>query len=506
MKEILRVKQLRKEYPGVVAVNNLSFSMNKGEAVALLGENGAGKSTTIKMICGVEKPDIGTIVLDGVTHEFHNPHEATEVGIGVVFQELSLVGSLSIAENIYMNRQPSNKLGQIDFPKLYADTEEILKIFELDLKPQTKVSQLSAGKKQIVEILKAISMNPKILILDEPTSSLTDVEIHDLFLVIDRMKKEGMSFIYISHKLNEVFRLCEQAVIMRDGQFIASERVADLDEEKIVSYMVGREIKDLFGEKSEREIKDNEKFRVVDVTKKGEYEGVSLHVYEGEIIGLFGLIGSGRTEFAEGIIGYNPADSGQVILNGQEVEVSNPRDAINLGIGYVTEDRKELGLYLGKSIKENLVVNHLETFANNSLLNEQSIVTYAEDKVDSYGVSAYSIHQEVGKLSGGNQQKILLAMWLELDPEVMIFDEPTRGVDIGAKSEIYSAIRRYTMNGKATIVISSELPELMGLCDRILIMKDGIIVGEVNNNEFSEEGIVGYATGVIDKKVAQDEE
>lgn len=496
MSEILRVEQLRKEYPGVVAVNGLSFGMNAGEALALLGENGAGKSTTIKMISGVEKPDNGSIVLNQEKLVFNNPNEAVKAGIGVVFQELSLVSSLSIAENIYMNRQPKNRYGFVDFQKLYRDTEKMLEIFELDIKPQTKVSQLSAGNRQIVEILKAISQEPKILILDEPTSSLTDVEIHDLFKVIDRLKSEGMSFIYISHKLSEVFRLCEQAVVMRDGEFVSCERVAELTEDKIVSLMVGREIKDLFGSSEGMIVNDKEKIKVEGLSKAGFYEDITFGVKEGEILGVFGLIGSGRTEFAEGIVGYSVADEGKIILNDKEVSIKNTRDAINHGIGYVTEDRKELGLYLDKSIKENLVVNDLDRFSVRSVLREAMIQEFAEEKVRTYGVSAYSTHQEVGKLSGGNQQKVLLAMWLELNPEVMIFDEPTRGVDIGAKSEIYAAIRQYTMNEKATVIISSELPELMGLCDRIIIMKDGHIVGEVSKEEFSEEGIVGYATGV----------
>ncbi len=448
------------------------------------------------MISGVERPDFGSIKVDQVEYSFHNPHEAADAGIGVVFQELSLVGSLSIAENIYMNRQPINKYGLIDYPKLYEDTKEILKIFNLELKPQTKVSRLSAGNRQIVEILKAISQDPKILILDEPTSSLTDVEIHELFQVIDKLKMEGMSFIYISHKLNEVFRLCEHAVIMRDGQFVASERVENLTEEQIVKLMVGREIKDLFGAYDERYLTTKEKIRIENFSKDGEFNQISLHVSEGEILGVFGLIGAGRTELAESIIGLRHKDEGKVFVNGKEISIHNTREAIDSGIGYVTEDRKQLGLYLDKSIKENLVVNNLDRFTKFNALDEYSIVDYSEEQVNKYSVSAYSIHQEVGNLSGGNQQKILLAMWLELNPEVMIFDEPTRGVDIGAKSEIYSAIRNYTMNGKGTIVISSELPELMGLCDRILVMKNGIMVGEVNSSDFSEERIVGYATGV----------
>lgn len=496
MSDILVIDSLRKEYPGVVAVDALSFTLQKGEVMALLGENGAGKSTTSKMICGVENPDAGTMHLDGQPCMFKNAHEAAEAGIGMVFQELSLVDSLSVAENIFMNRQPVNGQGMIDFKVLNKQAKEMLDIFGLEIKPQTKLGRLSTGNKQIVEILKAVSQNPKILILDEPTSSLTDVEIEKLFEVVDKLKKDGMSFIYISHKLNEIFRLCDAAVIMRDGKFVASKRVADLTEESIVSLMVGREIKDLFGKDETSRLTDEKMFSIEGVTKKGQYTDVSFHVNKGEIVGIFGLIGSGRTELAEGIIGYEPFDEGIVKLGERQLSIDHPHDAIMGGIGYVTEDRKELGLYLQKTIRENLVVNSLGKFSQAGILDDQKMSTYSDEVIKRYGVAAYSAEQEVGKLSGGNQQKILLAMWLEIDPAVMIFDEPTRGVDIGAKSEIYAGIRAYAMNEKATIVISSELPELIGLCDRIMVMRNGSLVGEIVKNEFSEETIVGYATGV----------
>lgn len=494
--EILKVEQIRKEYPGVVAVDGISFVLEKGESLALLGENGAGKSTTIKIISGVERPNSGRIVLENKEYNFTNPHEAELAGIGVVFQELSLVGELSIAENIFMNRQPRGRLGMIDFKRLYKDTSEILKIFGLELRPQLKVSKLSAGNKQIIEILKAISLNPKILILDEPTSSLSDVEIDALFKVIDKLKKEGMSFIYISHKLNEVYRLCEKVVIMRDGKFVCAEVTRNLTEEKMVALMVGREIKDLFGSNDQIKKTNTEVFRIKEFKRNKFFNNINFHINSGEIVGLFGLIGAGRTELAESIVGFTPKDTGNVFLNSTEINMMNPKIAINNGIGYVTEDRKELGLYLNKSIKENLVVNQLNKFSKNGVLDEIKMNEYAKDMVEKYGVSAYSIHQEVGKLSGGNQQKILLAMWLELNPSVMIFDEPTRGVDIGAKSEIYNAIRVFASKGNGTLIISSELPELIGLCDRIIVMKSGEITGEINKHEFSEEGIIGYATGI----------
>lgn len=496
MSGLLQVEELRKEYPGVVAVNGLSFTLEEGQVLAILGENGAGKSTTMKMISGVEKPDQGVILLNGKAMHFHNSHDAAKEGIGIVFQELSLVDTLSVAENIFMNRQPVKASGMINFELMYEKTKELLSIFRLDIDPKMLVGKLSTGKKQIIEILKAISQKPKILILDEPTSSLSDVEIEEMYQVVDRLKAEGMSFIYVSHKLNEIFRLCDHVVIMRDGQFVMHDSIENMTEDTIVTNMVGREIKDLYGERALEETIGGKVLEVKNLSKTGYYRNISFDVHRGEIVGIYGLVGAGRTEMAEGLIAFDYRDEGEVYINDRKLRISHPADAIHEGIGYVTENRKELGLYLDKSIRDNLVVNDLAKFARRGMLRDQNMDVFVDEAITKHGVACYGSAQDVGKLSGGNQQKVLLAMWLELEPIVMIFDEPTRGVDIGAKSEIYNQIRQYTSAGNASVIISSEIPELIGICDRILVMKEGIMVGEFNRSEFSEESIVGCASGV----------
>lgn len=497
MESLIKISNLRKTYPGVTAVDNLSFEVNKGEVLALIGENGAGKSTTMKMISGVTTPDSGKIEINAVRYSFKNPEEASKAGVGIVFQELSLVDSLSVAENIFMNRQPVNKNGNINFKELYKDTEKILDIFKLDIKPQTKVATLSAGRKQMVEILKAISHNPKLLILDEPTSSLTESEIELLFKVIRDLKEQGMAFIYISHKMSEIFEITDKAVIMRDGKFVEEDKIENLNEQKIVSLMVGREIKDLFGAVIENRIKNKEVFKVKNLSKKGLYNNVSFSVKSGEIVGIYGLIGAGRTEMAMGIFGYYKNDKGDIYIDSQKVNINSTKNAIKNKIAYITEDRKELGLYLDKDIKENLVATNIKRFCNGiGSINGSKVQLYSKNIIDKYRIVAYSTSQQVGKLSGGNQQKILLAMWMELKPHIIIFDEPTRGVDVGAKSEIYASIKEYSAEGNGSIVISSETTELMGICDRIIIMKAGEVVGEVCKSDFTEERIISYATGI----------
>lgn len=501
MEEVLRVENIVKAFPGVLAVNDVSFTLNKGEVIALLGENGAGKSTITKIICGALKPDSGEIFVNGEKVRFESANDAMKKGIGMVYQELSMVGNMTVAENIFMNRQPVNKIGNIRWNVLYKDTARLLAKFKIEINPRTLMKNLSVGTQQLIEILKAISMNPKIIILDEPTSSLTETETELMFQTIRMLKNEGHSFIYISHKLSEIFQISDRVIVMRDGCYIGANDTKDTDENEIIKMMVGREITNIYGQsKKSVNFADGYSFEVKNLSAGNLYQSISFGVRKGEILGVSGLIGAGRSELALGIIGAHKRDSGEILLNGRDIKINSPKDAKKHKISYLTEDRKKLGLYLGFSIKNNMAATQLERLSTgwrlkNSLLKDHAILESRK-----YSIATPSIEQLVGKLSGGNQQKCLLSMCLATEPDVIIFDEPTRGVDVGAKYEIYKIIRNYAALGKCVILISSELPELLGLSDRVIVLYHGMITGEVKlagegrKSEFDEEIIMQYAT------------
>ncbi|MDO4565005.1 MAG: sugar ABC transporter ATP-binding protein [Clostridia bacterium] len=494
MAEKLRVENIVKSYPGVVAVNDVSFEVLEGEVLALLGENGAGKSTMSKMICGVEKPDSGKILLDGKAVSLNSALDARNHGVAMVHQELSMVGEMSVAENIFMNRQPINALGNIRWHKLYEDTANLLKSFRLDINPRLQVKRLPVGMQQLLEIIRATSMGCKLIILDEPTSSLADEQIQLMFDNINRLRKEGYSFIYITHKLAEVMEIADRVVVMRDGCKVGERSVKDLTVNEIITMMVGREIKQLFGEElKERTLSQDCVFEVKNLCAEPLYRNVNFGVRAGEIVGVAGLIGAGRTEMALGIV-HAHKRSGSILIKGREVKISSPKDAIKHGIAYVTEDRKALGLYLDYSIKNNLLVMQLKNLSNRmGMLKRSGINELAKRQVEDFRVATPSIEQSMNNLSGGNQQKCLLAMWLGIDPEVFIIDEPTRGIDVGAKAEIYQMLKNLAEKGKAVVVISSELTELLGICDRIVVMASGTVQGEVEKENFSEKAVMNYA-------------
>ncbi|NQT67018.1 MAG: sugar ABC transporter ATP-binding protein [Actinobacteria bacterium] len=498
MNEIIRVEDLTKTFPGVLAVDKVSFGLNEGEVLALLGENGAGKSTLIKMIGGVLKSDSGRIVLGGKEYQFHSAYDAMCMGVGVVYQELSIVGSISIAENIFMNRQPVSLLNQIRWKNLYLETDQLLKKFNLEFNPKMLAKNLSIENQQMLEILKAISANPKVLCLDEPTSSLTEKGIKLLFENIYKLKKEGLSFIYITHKLAEVFEIADRVMVMRDGRHIDTKAKKHVTENDLISMMVGREIKDLYGSGSDKHIVENKPFfKVEKFSKKGCFEDINFSLKKGEILGFYGLIGAGRTDLALTIFGYYQCDKGKIFINGKESKIHSPADAINNGISYLTEDRIKLGLYLRSTIKDNVIAPSLKNFRRLiDIIDKKKIDRYAEHLKNEYRILTPSINQKVMNLSGGNQQKCLLSTWLGIKPHVIILDEPTRGIDVGARSEIYEKIRQYSAQGKGVIVISSDLPEIIGLCDRVLVMRQGKITGEVSRKDFSEETIISYAAGI----------
>lgn len=492
---MLEVREVTKTFPGVRALDRVSFELARGEVHALVGENGAGKSTLMHILGGVYAPDSGSISLDGAEVTFADPHAAARHGISVVFQELSLSENLSIAENIFANRQPVRFANLIDWRELHDRAREILRLFEWDIDPATPVGDLPAAKQQVVEILKAVASEPRLLILDEPTSSLTAVETHLLFDNIRRLKSEGLSVIYISHHLSEVFEIADRVSVLRDGTLVDTCEIGDVTEDDLIRKMVGRELVDMYG--SRHDAIGNECFRIENAACEGSFSDVSLSVRRGEIVGIAGLAGAGRTELGRAIFGAERLDSGRMLLDGSSLRIRSPEDAIANGIAYLTEDRKGDGLFMDMSIRENCVAPSLNRFTGRSgMMDEPAIADFAREATDRFGIVATSTSQQVALLSGGNQQKVLLAMWIGIGPRLLIADEPTRGVDVGAKSEIYAQLRALAASGVAILLISSDLPEILGLSDRVLVMRSGRLAGEFTRDQATEETIIACAAGV----------
>ncbi len=497
---LLEARKIVKTFPGVRALDEVDFSLREGEVHALVGENGAGKSTLMLTLGGIYQPDSGSILMKGKKITCESPHDANLKGISIVFQELSLIPTLSIAENIFANRQPVGRINFINRRKMYEETQNLLKLFDLDcIDPATPIRELSIANQQVVEILKAISYNPSVLILDEPTSSLTEHEISQLFHNIRKLKARGLSFIYISHHLIEIFEIADRVTVLRDGKNVSEAAVKDIDEEYLITNMVGRTITNMYGKRGPEDAIGEVLFEARNITdrKKGlhrKFKGISFSVRAGEIVGVAGLIGAGRTEMARAIFGAELPESGTVFLKGKELNIRNPKNAIRAGIGYLSEDRKSQGLITGFTIKENAVSNHLEDFTNRyGMLNDTRMLEFAEKTRKDFRILTPSVHQLVRNLSGGNQQKVLLGTWFGINPEFLIVDEPTRGVDVGAKSEIYQLLRNLAATGVGILMISSDLTEILGLSDRILVMKSGKIVGTVTGEHATEEQIIAMA-------------
>ncbi len=495
---ILEAHGIVKTFPGVRALDGVDLKVRRGATHAIVGENGAGKSTLMLILTGVYQPDAGSLVLDGKPVHFSSPLDAVQHGISIVFQELSLVPNLSIAENIFANRQPVGRFGIIDRKELNKKAREALALFDLDcIDPETMVRDLSVANQQVVEILKAISTDPSVLILDEPTSSLTEVEANRLFENIRRLTARGIACIYISHHLKEIFEIADTVTILRDGRFVCDAEVKDIDEDFLVSNMVGRKILDIYGARVTEDQFGPVKLEVRNLGRSGIFSGISFFVRSGEIVGFSGLVGAGRTEVARSIFGSERPDCGEILLNGKKIAPASPKDAIEAGIGYLTEDRKTQGLYLDFSVPANLVANRLEKFSNGLFIGEKLISEAAEKAVSDFRISAGGFGKKVRTLSGGNQQKVLLGSWIGIEPQVLIVDEPTRGVDIGARSEIYGFLRTLAAQGTAILMISSDLTEILGLSDRIIVMKSGQIVGELTGAAATEETVIALAAGAM---------
>lgn len=494
---ILKVENMSKAFGSVVALNDVSMEIIKGEIHAIIGENGAGKSTLMKIIAGVEKPDRGKIILEGKEVVFRNPYYAKMAGVSIVFQELNVFNNLSVADNIFALRQPINKIGIIKERELIKETEKLTKVFSIDVKPDTLVGRLPLAKKQMVEILRALSQRSKILVMDEPTSSLTSAEAKKLFDILNSLKKEGITIIYISHKIEEVLEISDKITVLRDGKYIETLKKEEASEQKLINMMVGHEFINLYIKKK----KDNSSLtpilEIKDLAKEGIFKKVSFTLHENEILGFFGLVGSGRSEIAQSIIGMKNFDSGEIFIDGIKKDIASPADSIKEGIGYVYEDRKEAGLFLEMSLKDNIIASQINKFTRVGFLKEAECLEFAKKYIDELNITSWSPYQKAKTLSGGNQQKLLLAAWIALNPKVLIVDEPTRGIDVGAKVEIHSIIRRLARKGTGIILISSELSEIITLSDRVVVVKEGKVLAILQSYEITEENIMSIAAGVV---------
>lgn len=492
---ILELRGITKDFPGVRAVNRVDFDLRYGEVHAVVGENGAGKSTLMNVLGGVLQPDAGEMFLEGKLTRFADGADAGRKGIAVVFQELSLVPMLSVAENIFFNRQPITPIGLVASKRLNSETRQLLTLFKLRVNPARPVKELSMGYRQIVEVLKAISLRPKILILDEPTSSLGAAEIDRLFLNIRRLKSEGVSFIYISHHLPEIFRVADRVTVLRDGKNAGTFNISQADQESLVKRMVGRELTNMYGEPGNAIGDYYFRFERPEGGPESP-PAIQLDLRRGEILGMAGLIGAGRSELAMEMVGVTPNRRSVVFLGGKHFSFRHPAEAIKHGVVYLTEDRKELGLYLSMSVQENCVAPTLRAYTNAvGFLSDRKISSAALVARQRFNIATPSVRKLVGQLSGGNQQKVLLAMWTNARPKVLVVDEPTKGVDVGAKSEIYRLLRGLAASGIGIIMISSELQEILGMSDRIKVMRDGRFIAEFSREEATEEKLILAATG-----------
>jgi ribose transport system ATP-binding protein len=491
---VLEMRNVTKRFPGVLALDDVSLTLRPGEVHCLVGENGAGKSTLMKILAGAQSADHGIILIGGEEVHIHSPHHAQQLGVSMIYQEFNLSPFLSVAENIFLGREP--RLGKspfIHWKKMHADARAILDRIQIKLDVRRPVNELSIAQQQMVEIAKALSFNSKIIVMDEPSATLTDHELRALFKLILELKRQGIGLIYISHRLEEIFEIGDRCTVMRDGQYIDTKPVAELTREVIIRMMVGRELKDEFPRETFE--LGPERLRVEGLSRAGAFEDVSFTVHQGELVGLTGLVGAGRTEVARTIFGADRLTSGNIFLDGLAITVKSPQDAIRQGIGLLTEDRKSQGLVLGMTVRENTTLANLRALLRGPFIRQRQEHAVARQYVDDLRIRTPSVDQIVQNLSGGNQQKVVLAKWLFTQSKVLIFDEPTRGIDVGAKFEIYKLMHTLVRQGVVVLMISSELPEVLGMCSRILVMHEGRLAGQLMREEATQEKIMRLATG-----------
>ena len=490
---VVELKHITKRFPGVVALKDMSIGIRPGEIHGLIGENGAGKSTLIKVLTGVHTPEEGEIFVDGQKVVFKNPVQSREAGIACVYQELNIVKQLPVTDNVFMGRAVKKGL-LLDYPRMHAEAEEALKTLgHPEINVHLECGKLGVGQQQMVEIAKAVSLDAKLIIMDEPTSSLGKEEIEQLMETVRGLKAKGVAILFVSHKLEELFELCDRVTVMRDGEHIITEDTVNLTEDSLINAMVGRTLDNLypkeFGTKGEVWLEAK------GLNEAGVLHDVSFKAHAGQITGFAGLVGAGRTETMRAVFGADKLDSGEIYVKGEKVHIRTPKDAIKRKIAFLTEDRKGQGLVLNLDVRTNLVLANMKGFSNGPFLDKDRIEQAGNDNVSALKIKTPSLNEVVGQLSGGNQQKVVIGKWVNTDADIFIFDEPTRGIDVGARREIYEIINNLVENGKTVVVISSDMEEIMGVSDRILVMYEGTIAGEIQKKDFTQDLITKYAVG-----------
>lgn len=492
MENHVRFESISKRFSGVQALKDISFQADGGEICAILGENGAGKSTLLKVLSGVIKPDSGNCYINDTKLQNMNALEAIGAGISIIYQERQLVKELSVTENVFMSSLPKNKIGIIDFKKAHEETRKIIEKFKLPIQPQEKVENLSVAYQQMVEIMKACRRDSRVIAFDEPTASLSDAEIETLFSIIRQLKKEGKVILYVSHRMEELMQLTDKIVIMKDGCLVKEVRTGQTEIPELIRSMVGREISDLYGNRINSVIQEQIVLEVRNLSNMN-FKGVSFKLHKGEILGFAGLVGAGRSEVMRAVFGADPYDEGEILVEGIKTDIRSPKDGIHAGIGLCPEDRKEQGLVLGRTIRENISISMLKSMARKGVIEKGRERKVAENAIKKYGIKTDSMEKIVMELSGGNQQKVILGRWLSSPLKVLILDEPTKGIDVGAKAEIYQMIYRLAEDGFGIIFISSELPEVIHVCDRVVVMHSGRITGQLLKEELTEENVLSLA-------------
>lgn len=488
---MLEMENIVKSFPGVKVLQDVTLRVKPGEVHALMGENGAGKSTLMKILMGIYTPDGGTVKIDGKPVQIKGPKDAMDHGVSMIHQELNPVMDMMVFENVFMGRELKTPMHRVDKKRMIRETRALLAELNIPIHELSYMRDLSVAQCQLIEIVKAISVGAKVVVMDEPTSAITDREVDTLFEQIERLRQQNVAIIYISHKMDEIFRVCDRITVLRDGQLIGCDEAKNLDQQQLIRMMVGRDITDIYP-KEEAPIGDII-FEAKDIQLGNKVKGVSFRLRRGEVLGIAGLVGAGRSELVETIFGIHRKTGGQVFKNGKELHISHPHHAIENGIALITEDRKLTGLDLIASIGDNITMASLERVSKGGLLQKKQEVKAARKYIEMLRVKTPSERTLAGNLSGGNQQKVVIAKWLMTEPDVIILDEPTRGIDVGAKRDIYVLIGEFVKQGKAVIVISSETPEIMGLSDRVLVMAEGRMTGELSRGELSQERIMTYA-------------